>query len=71
MENGQNQDDLIIKQQEDIQKKIAASSHLVSDKLPLSQLEDEFANDEIYRSKIAKLSEQYSELRRIRPLKKA
>ena len=67
MESGQNQDDLIIKQQEDIQKKIAASSHLVSDKLPLSQLEDEFANDEIYRSKIAKLSEQYSEFRRIRP----
>ena len=34
---------------------------------PLKVLEDEFANDEVYRTKIAKLSDQYSEFRRIRP----
>ena len=67
MESAPNQDDLIIKQQEEIQKTIAASSDLVSNKLPLKVLEDEFANDEVYRTKIAKLSDQYSEFRRIRP----
>ena len=65
--NGQNQDDLILKQQEEIQQHIAASSELVSDKLPLKVLEEQFSNDEVYKSKIAKLSEQYSEFRRIRP----
>ena len=65
--NGQNQDDLILKQQEEIQQKIAAASDLVSDKLPLKVLEEEFSNDEVYKSKIAKLTEQYSEFRRIRP----
>ena len=63
----QNQDDLILKQQEEIQQNIAASSDLVSDKLPLKVLEEEFSNDEVYKSKIAKLSEKYSEFRRIRP----
>ena len=65
--NGQNQDDLILKQQEEIQQNIAASSDVVSDKLPLKVLEEEFSNDEVYKSKIAKLSEKYSEFRRIRP----
>ena len=65
--NGQNQDDLILKQQEEIQKNIAACSDLVSEKLPLKVLEDEFSNDEVFKSKIAKLSEKYSEFRRIRP----
>ena len=67
MDTSHNQDDLILKQQEEIQKTIAASSDLVSDKLPLKTLEEEFANDEVYRSKIAKLSDKYSEYRRIRP----
>ena len=65
--NGQNQDDLILKQQEEIQQNIAASSDLVSEKLPLKLLEEEFFHDEVYKSKIAKLTEQYSEFRRIRP----
>ena len=60
MDTSHNQDDLILKQQEEIQKTIAASSDLVSDKLPLKTLEEEFANDEVYRSKIAKLSDKYS-----------
>ena len=46
MDTSHNQDDLILKQQEEIQKTIAASSDLVSDKLPLKTLEEEFANDE-------------------------
>ena len=43
MDTSHNQDDLILKQQEEIQKTIAASSDLVSDKLPLKTLEEEFA----------------------------
>ena len=69
MDTSHNQDDLILKQQEEIQKTIAASSDLVSDKLPLKTLEEEFANDEVYRRKIAKLCDKYSEFRRIRTLK--
>ena len=44
--NGKNQDDLIMRQQEEIQQNIAAASDLVSEKLPLTVLQEEFANDE-------------------------
>ena len=65
--DNQNQDDLIIKQQEAIQKDIAEKTKLVSDKLSLQELTKEFENDEVYKSKIVKLSEKYEQFRRIRP----
>ena len=63
----QNQDELIIKQQEEIQKDIAAKSGLVSDSLSWSNLEQEFENDPVFKSKVVKLSEKYAQFRRIRP----
>ena len=62
-----NQDDLIIKQQEAIQKDIADNTKLVSDKQSLKVLETEFSNDEVFKSKIVKLSDNYSQIRRVRP----
>ena len=50
-----NQDELILKQQEAIQKDIASSTSLVYDVLPLHQLETEFRADEVFRAKILKL----------------
>ena len=50
-----NQDELILKQQEAIQKDIASSTNLVSGVLPLHQLETEFQADEVFRAKILKL----------------
>ena len=50
-----NQDELILKQQEAIQKDIASSTSLVSGVLPLHQLETEFQADEVFRAKILKL----------------
>lgn len=64
---GQNQDDLIIKQQEAIQKDIADNTKLVSDQVPLKDLETEFQNDEAFKSKIVKLSDTYCQIRRVRP----
>ena len=62
-----NQDELILKQQEAIQKDIASSTSLVSGVLPLHQLETEFQADEVFRAKILKLQDKYSHLRRVRP----
>jgi len=68
MENlDQNRDELIIKQQEDIQKDIASSTDLVSARYPIKKLEVDFANDEVFKSKVTKLGETYSEFRRTRP----
>ena len=68
MENAdENRDELIIKQQEDIQKDIASSSDLVTTRFPVKQLEDDFANDDVFKSKVIKLGEIYSEFRRTRP----
>ena len=63
----QNQDELIIKQQEEIQKDIAAKSCLVSESLSWTNLEQEFENDPVFKSKVVKLSEKYAKFRRIRP----
>jgi len=68
MENlDQNRDELIMKQQEDIQKDIASSTDLVSVRYPIKKLEVDFANDEVFKSKVTKLGETYSEFRRTRP----
>jgi len=62
-----NQDELILKQQEAIQKDIADNTKLVSDVLPLQSLEAEFQTDEVFKSKILKLDQKYSRMRRVRP----
>ena len=62
-----NQDELILKQQEAIQKDIADNTKLVSDILPLQSLEAEFQSDEVFKSKILKLGQKYSRMRRVRP----
>jgi len=68
MENfDQNRDEMILKQQEDIQKDIATNTDLVSAKHPLKQLEVDFANDEVFKFKIIKIGDKYSEFRRTRP----
>jgi len=62
-----NQDELILKQQEAIQKDIADNTKLVSDILPLQSLEAEFQADEVFKAKILKLGQKYSRMRRVRP----
>ena len=62
-----NQDELILKQQEAIQKDIADNTKLVSDILPLQSLEAEFQADEVFQAKILKLGQKYSRMRRVRP----
>jgi len=63
----QNRDDMIIKQQEEIQKDIANNSNLVSSRIPIKQLESDFHSDEVFRSKVVKIGDMYSEFRRTRP----
>eukprot|EP00092_Neocalanus_flemingeri_P009600 GFUD01010332.1.p1 GENE.GFUD01010332.1~~GFUD01010332.1.p1 ORF type:complete len:709 (-),score=185.19 GFUD01010332.1:1548-3674(-) len=68
MENfDQNRDEMILKQQENIQKDIASNSDLVSTKHPIKQLEVDFESDEVFKSKVVKIGEKYSEFRRTRP----
>jgi len=62
-----NVDALITEQSERIQADIASRTELVSSRIPLKQLEAEFANDDVFKSKIIKIGEKYSELRRTRP----
>ena len=62
-----NQDELILKQQAQIQKDIADNTKLVSDILPLQSLEAEFQADEVFKAKILKLGQKYSRMRRVRP----
>ena len=67
MNENENVDALITEQTERIQADIASSTALVSDRLPLTTLEDDFASDEVFRSKVAKIKDKYSEFRRTRP----
>jgi len=68
MENfDQNRDEMILKQQENIQKDIASSTDLVSARHPIKQLEVDFESDEVFKSKVVKIGEKYSEFRRTRP----
>ena len=58
----QNVDHLIQEQSDKIAKDIAAATHLISDRIPLAQLETDFANDEIFKSKVVKIGERGREL---------
>ena len=67
MNENENVDALITEQTERIQADIASSSALVSDRLPLTTLEQDFAADEVFRGKVVKIKDQYAEFRRTRP----
>ena len=68
MENNDlNRDEMILKQQEDIQKAIANSTGLVSERFSMAQLENDFINDTVFKSKVAKLGERYTAFRKTRP----
>ena len=67
MNENENVDALITEQTERIQADIASSTALVSDRLPLTTLEEDFASDEVFRSKVAKIKDKYAEFRRTRP----
>lgn len=63
----ENVDHLITEQTERIQADIASSTNLISERIPLKQLQIDFANDEIFKSKIVKIGDAYAEFRRTRP----
>lgn len=66
-ENVENQDHLITAQKEKIEADIASATPLISDRLPIAQLDADFAADPVYRAKVAKIAETYGEFRRTRP----
>lgn len=62
----ENYDEATIKQQTDIEKTIASSQPLIGGKEDLSVLLKEFAEDEVYVSKIKHLQKKYKHFRRTR-----
>ncbi|XP_046388044.1 ubiquitin thioesterase otubain-like [Ischnura elegans] len=62
-----NQDELIMKQQRQIEKEISDSIPLVGDKEDLSSLEGEYTGDDIYKQKVLNLAKNYRNVRRTRP----
>jgi len=60
-------DELIIRQQEGIDKEISARIPLVGTKEDLLVLKNEYALDEVYSAKLDELSKKYGQLRRMRP----
>lgn len=67
IESVPHQDELILQQQEQIQKDIANANDLVSVKNELGQLAKDFASDQVYMSKVEALGAKYSHFRRTRP----
>jgi ubiquitin thioesterase protein OTUB1 len=61
------EDELIIRQQEGIEKEISARIPLVGAKEDLTQLTEEYAQDPVYLAKLEELSKTYGHLRRMRP----
>ncbi|XP_045768942.1 ubiquitin thioesterase otubain-like [Maniola jurtina] len=62
-----NQDELIMKQQREIEKEISESIPLVGDLEPLSSLEKEYNEDPVYLLKVKDLAAKYKSIRRTRP----
>lgn len=62
-----NRDELIMKQQRQIEKEISESIPLVSDLQIVSTLNQEYNGDAIYTSKIEDLGDKYKFMRRTRP----
>lgn len=63
----ENQDELIIKQQREIEQEIAYSNPLVSQSHVICSLNSEYLDDAVYISKIKDLSSKYRAIRRTRP----
>ncbi|KAA0195068.1 Ubiquitin thioesterase, partial [Fasciolopsis buskii] len=61
-----NSDEAIQAQQEAIESAIKASSPLISDVLPLSTLDEDFAGHSVYLEKLNLLKEKYRGIRRLR-----
>jgi len=62
-----NQDELILKQQENIAAEIANQSKLVTDLQDFDSLASDFQNDPAFSAKISEIAKNYSKLRRTRP----
>ncbi|XP_050347335.1 ubiquitin thioesterase otubain-like [Nymphalis io] len=67
VDNVINQDELIMKQQREIEKEISETIPLVGDLEALSTLEKEYNEDPIYLLKVKDLSAKYKNIRRTRP----
>ncbi len=67
MAAAENQDHLIMKQKEALEKEIADSIALVGEMEDIVALEKDFANDQVYLRKAKALSGKYCALRRTRP----
>lgn len=63
----ENQDELIIKQQREIEQEIAFTNPLVSDSHAIASLNSEYLDDAVYISKLKDLSSKYRGIRRTRP----
>ncbi|XP_058454061.1 ubiquitin thioesterase otubain-like [Malaya genurostris] len=63
----ENQDELIIKQQREIEQEIACSNPLVGDSQAIISLCSEYIDDSVYISKVKDLSSKYRAIRRTRP----
>ncbi|XP_041985624.1 ubiquitin thioesterase otubain-like [Aricia agestis] len=66
-DNSINQDELIMKQQREIEKEISESIPLVGELEELSSLEKEYNEDPVYLLKIKDLASKYKNIRRTRP----
>lgn len=62
-----NQDELILAQQRQIEKEISDAIPLVGDLEPVSVLDVEYSNDNVYLEKIKDLASKYKFMRRTRP----
>ncbi|XP_045447225.1 ubiquitin thioesterase otubain-like [Melitaea cinxia] len=67
VENSINQDELIMKQQREIEKEISETIPLVGDLESLQTLEKEYNEDPVYMLKVKDLSAKYKYIRRTRP----
>ena len=47
-----NQDDLIMKQQKEIEKEISEQYALISEELPINSMLSEYADDPVYKKKV-------------------
>lgn len=51
-----NQDDLIMKQQKEIEKEISEQFALISEELPINSMLSEYAEDAVYKKKVKKFN---------------
>lgn len=63
-----NQDDLIMKQQKEIEKEISEQYALISDELPINTLLNEYAEDAVFKKKVNSLGSLLIYLLTLRPL---